>query len=191
MYWYRLFFLELKIEKIKGIYNYKKYIKKMPSLDGNPILLLISLQADLDTFSNLACVCKRFNDAVYGDYWKMLFQKHGIKDWNYQATCGNLRAIKWLHENRSEGCTRNTMDCAASNGHLKVVKWLHENGKGCTTEAMNWAAMNGHLDVIKWLNENRSEGCNFWAIYYASIRGHLKVEKWLHQVRALNLLKFQ
>ena len=66
----------------------------MPSLDGNPILLLISLQADQECFSNLACVCKRFNDAVRGDYWNMLFAEHGIKDWTYQARCGNLRATR-------------------------------------------------------------------------------------------------
>ena len=40
--------------------------------------------------------------------------------------------------------------------HLEVVKWLHENRtEGCSTYVMNYAAENGHLEVVKWLHENR------------------------------------
>ena len=46
-------------------------------------------------------------------------------------------------------------------GHLEVVKWLHENRtEGCSKCAMDWAAKNGHLDVVKFLHENRTEGCS-------------------------------
>ncbi|KAG6951053.1 hypothetical protein JG688_00013900, partial [Phytophthora aleatoria] len=31
---------------------------------------------------------------------------------------------KWLHLNRSEGCTTVAIDGAAGNSHLKAVKWL-------------------------------------------------------------------
>src|SRR3989337_934342 len=48
----------------------------------------------------------------------------------------------------------------AKNGHIELVKWLHENRmEGCTIWAMEWAAQNGHLDIVKWLHENRREGC--------------------------------
>lgn len=52
------------------------------------------------------------------------------------------------------------MDGAALDGHLDVVRWLHPNRtEGCTANAMNWAAANGHSDVVKWLRENRAELC--------------------------------
>jgi hypothetical protein len=42
------------------------------------------------------------------------------------------------------------MDYAARNGHVDVVKWLHENRtEGCTTNAMDDASYNGHVDVVK------------------------------------------
>ena len=63
--------------------------------------------------------------------------------------------VKWLHENRREGCTTEAIDLAASHGHLEVVKWLHNNRKeGCTAEAMNKAVAHGHLEVVEWLRNN-------------------------------------
>ncbi len=45
------------------------------------------------------------------------------------------------------------MDRAAANGHLEVVRWLHANRtEGCTTSAMDDAAKNGHLEVVQWLH---------------------------------------
>ena len=44
----------------------------------------------------------------------------------------------------------------AENGHLDVVKFLHENRtEGCTKYAMDYASRNGHLDVVKFLRKNR------------------------------------
>jgi ankyrin repeat protein len=44
------------------------------------------------------------------------------------------------------------MNWAARNGHLEVVKFLHENrSEGCTEKAMDWAAKNGHLEVVEYL----------------------------------------
>jgi hypothetical protein len=61
------------------------------------------------------------------------------------------------------------MDYAASNGHLEVAKFLHENRtEGCTKHAMDKAAMYGHLEVVKFLHENRTEGCTNDAINCAS-----------------------
>ena len=39
---------------------------------------------------------------------------------------GNLERLKFLHFNRTEGCTKTAMDDAAKNGHLEVIKFLHE-----------------------------------------------------------------
>jgi hypothetical protein len=48
------------------------------------------------------------------------------------------------------------MDYAADNGRLDVLKWLHQNrNEGCTTDAMEWAVNNGHLHVVKWLSETK------------------------------------
>ena len=103
---------------------------------------------------------------------------------DYAAQQGHLEVVKWLHENRTEGCTTKAMNWAAENGHLEVVKWLHENRtEGCTTQAMDWASCNGHLNVVKWLHENRTEGCTIKAMNWAAHNGHLEVIKWLHENR--------
>ncbi len=103
---------------------------------------------------------------------------------NYAAMNGHLHMVKFLHENREEGCSTWAMDWAAMNGHLEVIKWLHENREeGCTTLAMNWAASNGHLHVVEWLHENREEGCTRWAVEWAACNGHLDIVKWLHDNR--------
>lgn len=54
--------------------------------------------------------------------------------------------------------TTNAMDGAATLGHLGVVKWLHENrSEGCTRRALNQAACRKQFDVVEWLLSNRSE----------------------------------
>ena len=46
------------------------------------------------------------------------------------------------------------MDWAAENGHLDVVKFLHENrDEGCSKDAMDDAAKNGHIDVVEYLKQ--------------------------------------
>ncbi|CAM9826875.1 unnamed protein product [Laminaria digitata] len=65
---------------------------------------------------------------------------------NGAAYNGHLEVVKWLHENRTEGCTTSAMDVSAMHGHLEVVQWLAANRpEGCTTKAMDWAAMEGKL----------------------------------------------
>ncbi|CAN0277170.1 unnamed protein product, partial [Discosporangium mesarthrocarpum] len=49
--------------------------------------------------------------------------------------------------------SQDAMDSAAGNGHLEVVKWLHQNrSEGCSWQAMDEAATNGHLDVVSFLH---------------------------------------
>ena len=52
------------------------------------------------------------------------------EEYNSMQSFGEkFHMIKWLHNNRSEGCSKDAMDLAAKNGHLHVLKWLHENRK--------------------------------------------------------------
>lgn len=100
---------------------------------------------------------------------------------DYAAANGHLEILQWLHAHRSEGCTARAMDYAARSGHLRVVKWLHENTTaGCTVRAMDDAAAEGHLNVFKWLRENRNEGCSVNAMESAARCGRLDIVKWLH-----------
>ncbi|KAK1944268.1 hypothetical protein P3T76_004180 [Phytophthora citrophthora] len=73
------------------------------------------------------------------------------------------------------------MNSTARNGHLDVVKWLHANrSEGCTTEAMGKAAQNNHLAVLKWLDQNRTERFTDKAIRGAVRVGNLEVLEWLY-----------
>jgi hypothetical protein len=64
-----------------------------------------------------------------------------------------------------------------------VVKWLHENrNEGCTTRAMNWASRYGHFEVVKWLHFNRKEGCTEYAINSAAQQNHFQIVKWLYEM---------
>ena len=101
------------------------------------------------------------------------------------AKIGDMKIVKWLHENLRECCSTDAMDNAAQNGHLEAVKWFHENRtEGCTTWAMDWAAHNGHFEIVKWLQKNRSEGCTIYAMDYAAYNGHLEIVKFLHENRS-------
>jgi hypothetical protein len=88
----------------------------------------------------------------------IIIKKGEIMSWEYAATYGHLDVIKWLHENRIEGCTRDVMSGAAYNGHLDIVKWLYENRTdGFAAGGMCLAAWSGHLNIVKWLYENRTD----------------------------------
>ena len=77
------------------------------------------------------------------------------------AINGHLEVIKWLDNNRAEGCTGMAWRQACSGGHLEVIKWLHENQKeGCPKAVADYALMGGHFEIVKFLQENRKEGCS-------------------------------
>lgn len=60
-----------------------------------------------------------------------------------------LKLVKWLTE-RGAKCTSVAMDGAAGDGHLEVVRWLGQNRReGCSRAAFEMAAAGGHLHVIK------------------------------------------
>ena len=101
--------------------------------------------------------------------------------WSWSAETGHLEIIKWLHHNRTEGCTTWAIDWAASNGHLEIIKFLHKNRtEGCTKLAMDWAAKYGHIKIVKWLHLNRTEGCTTDAMDWSARNGHLEIVKFLH-----------
>lgn len=57
------------------------------------------------------------------------------------AANGHFNVVRWLHEHRTEGCTKVAMDRASLNGQLEIAQWLHTNRKErCTTNEMGWAA---------------------------------------------------
>ncbi|RKO89335.1 hypothetical protein BDK51DRAFT_49163 [Blyttiomyces helicus] len=75
---------------------------------------------------------------------------------------------RFLHENRSEGCTTRALDGAAGSGNLDIVRFLHAHrSEGRTTDAMDGAVGSGQPDIFRFLHENRSEGCTFDAMDYA------------------------
>ncbi|MHB1952776.1 MAG: ankyrin repeat domain-containing protein, partial [Sulfobacillus sp.] len=93
---------------------------------------------------------------------------------DYAAAYGHLPIVEFLHQNRTEGCTKDAMDRAAANGHLPIVKFLHQNrSEGCTKDAMDCAAANGHLPIVEFLHQNRTEGCTKDAMDRTAANGHL------------------
>lgn len=54
------------------------------------------------------------------------------------------------------------MDGAAGNGHLAVVKWLHENrAEGCTPAAAVNAISQGHIEVVMFIKTHRPDAFLF------------------------------
>ncbi|CAM9344070.1 unnamed protein product [Choristocarpus tenellus] len=75
-------------------------------------------------------------------------------DW--AAAGGFVNVVKFLLDNREEGCSDKALKSAAANGHLECVKLLHERcpDKGCTLTARAMAEENGHLDIISFLEDS-------------------------------------
>jgi hypothetical protein len=61
-----------------------------------------------------------------------------------------------LHENTSfsYNSIEDAIEEAGEECHLEIVKWLYENRtEGCTTQVMFWSVMIGYLNTIKWFNK--------------------------------------
>ena len=87
---------------------------------------------------------------------KLLYSSYNgySKHMNLAAENGNLKLIKWLHNNRTEGCTKYAMNVAAAKGYLKIIKWLHKNRtEGCTRDAITNAVEYNHIETVKWLKK--------------------------------------
>ena len=111
---------------------------------------------------------------------KKVANYYDYRNGNIAAFFGYLGLIK----ERSLSYSKNAIDWAAKSGHLEVVKFLHENRKeGCTTSAMNLAAGNGHLNVVKFLHENRKEGCTYGAMFWAKKNGHFDIVSYIEHFK--------
>jgi len=79
-------------------------------------------------------------------------------------------------------CTTRSMDSASAIGSLNIVKFLHENRlEGCTEWAMNSACANKHFSVIRFLHENREEGCIFTSI--ERVKGNnMNIFQWFRDI---------
>lgn len=75
------------------------------------------------------------------------------------------------------------MDLAVKYDQLDVVKWLHENrSEGCTVSAMKNAVISGgNFDMLLFLHNNRSEDCSANAICDADLCvKHMEMVQWLY-----------
>ncbi|EGG18626.1 hypothetical protein DFA_04121 [Cavenderia fasciculata] len=140
------------------------------------------------TLKGLECAIKNARLDVI-QYFHKKYSKSNVL-WNRDvlnmaSEYGHLDIVKFLHENRTEGCTTKAMDEAACNGHIEIVKFLHFNRtEGCTTDAMDFATMNGQtVEMIKWLHFNRTEGCTSMAMCHAALGDDWDSVEFLQQHR--------
>lgn len=102
------------------------------------------------------------------------------------ARHGHIDVVRFLHFQRSEGCTTAALDNAAANGHLDVVQFLHNHrSEGGTVAAVDMAAANGHLEVVQYLFMHRHDGCTPAAMDHAARYSHIDVVQFLHKNHAL------
>lgn len=98
------------------------------------------------------------------------------------AANGHLEIIKYLHENRYEGCTTAAIDNAASNNHLEVVKWLYENRKeGCTNKGSERAAKKGYIDIVIFLYEKKMNVDVGLVKYFANKYKQPHIVEWMER----------
>ncbi|EGG18674.1 hypothetical protein DFA_04170 [Cavenderia fasciculata] len=106
------------------------------------------------------------------------------------STHGHLNVLKFLHENRSEGCSMSAINGAAMNGHIEVVKFLYFNRedwkrgiqKNHQLNLMDIVSNYGHFEILKFLNENRSipATCSTNCMDWAAKNGRLDILEYLH-----------
>ena len=76
------------------------------------------------------------------------------------------------------------MNFAAKRGHLNIIKFLHENRtEGCTTDALDNAAIFGCIVIVKYLLMNRKEGFTENAIIESRKKGYNIISKLLETYR--------
>jgi hypothetical protein len=71
------------------------------------------------------------------------------------AYIGSLDIVKFLHENRTEGCTTWAMDACSD---ASILDFLHRyRDEGCTGVACLEAARSGNIEVLEWLYSYKRE----------------------------------
>ncbi|EFA79829.1 hypothetical protein PPL_06648 [Heterostelium album PN500] len=97
------------------------------------------------------------------------------------AQHGQLEILKFLHINRTEGCSTDAFGLAASNGHLECVKFLYHHRKESTTatRAIDGAVSNGHLNLVVFLQNNMPEDISKNSLEVSLAGNHIEVIKYL------------
>ncbi|EFA84506.1 hypothetical protein PPL_02541 [Heterostelium album PN500] len=165
------------------------------------ILKLLTSQFDRTTVATGQLPIVRFNMATiaargYLETLKFLAEQqlgvdcYTVECMNQACQFGRLEVVKYLHENRSEGCTAKALNSAILNGHLGVVRFLMEKrseqfGLADREQAIQTAAKLGKLEIVKLFVEEfncepllaKNVQCCFDE---SSQRGHLAVIKYLY-----------
>ncbi|EGG16761.1 hypothetical protein DFA_07739 [Cavenderia fasciculata] len=137
----------------------------------------MSIKKGTEEAMNMAALNGHYDIVVYLHQHSYICTTRAIDG---AAAKGHLNIIKFLQENRTEGCSRGAMNISSANGHLDCVRFLHNHrSEGCTTDAMDEASANGHLSVVEYLHHNRSEGCTKYALDSAAKSNHLSIVKFL------------
>jgi len=93
------------------------------------------------------------------------------------AKAGSINCLTFFSEKNWGLFTTDTMDDAAAEGNLEIVKWLHENRReGCTQQAIGRACDGNHLSVAEFLCKNRKEGFTPDAIVAAIMHENQELE---------------
>lgn len=152
-----------------------------------------------------------FKDIIKTDRWDLI--THAVSKMKKSgraaaiaANCGNLRLLKYLHEEgfawsedtcwaasnkgyleclqylHESGCAwdKNVYICAAWNGHLSCIQYAFEQGLEWHSEVCSGAALEGHLNCLEFAYEN---GC-LWDVNVhicAAGSGHLACMKYAHE----------
>ncbi|KAG2772422.1 hypothetical protein JG687_00004897 [Phytophthora cactorum] len=71
------------------------------------------------------------------------------------ARNGHLEILKWLHTNRSEGCTHRAFSHAVNNGQLRVAFWLRSRSLNLAPPNIQfWLRSKNQFDVLLFLRVN-------------------------------------
>jgi hypothetical protein len=77
-------------------------------------------------------------------------RKSNIYDYRSGDMAAFYGYIEILKLNKKLSFTTDAMDMASRTGYLETVKWLHENRtEGCTQDAMDGASHFGYIEIIK------------------------------------------
>ncbi|KAJ3327418.1 hypothetical protein HDU76_011841 [Blyttiomyces sp. JEL0837] len=101
-------------------------------------------------------------------------------DMGFAVSVENMKALKFLHENRLEGCSQGAFLNCAGKGKLEFVKFLFDNRRGdCNLKTgLDLAVRAGHLDVVKYL-VGKGEEVSLSSFNGCLKNGHIHTVKYL------------
>ena len=96
--------------------------------------------------------------------------------------------VKWLHDNRNEGCTPAAMDGAAENNRLETLQWLRINrSEGWTLRAATTAANKGHLGALAYLLlGSKTDKIGRYTDGYGGFAGDKNASSWFRDFHAVD-----